>query len=117
MRPKLLAAASFTAVGLLLLLGLWLLLHNQTVDVSASDTDQTTPAGQVGCVIAPYDAGLFGNDDPPGGEHSRAFADEVAADCYAVNMTRFKAGVASFGLGLVLLVAATVVRTRPRTAS
>ena len=63
MRPKLIAAGSITAAGLLLLLGLWLLLHNQTVDVSASDTDQATPAGQVGCVIAPYDAGLFGNDD------------------------------------------------------
>jgi hypothetical protein len=115
MRPKLIAAGSITAAGLLLLLGLWLLLHNQTVDVSASDTDQATPAGQVGCVIAPYDAGLFGNDDPPGGEHPRDFADEVAAECYAVSMTRFKAGVASIGLGLVLLVGATVVGTRPRT--
>lgn len=115
MRTRLVASC-FTAAGLLLLLGLWLFLHNQTVNVSAPDGDRSTPAGEVGCDIAPYDAGLFGNDDPPGGEHPRDFAEEVATECYAANMARFKAGVGSGVLALVLLVGTAAAGARHQLA-
>ena len=102
------------AAGLLLAVSGWLLMDNPTVDIAAADVGGHGPAGAVGCSIAPYDAGFYGNDDPPGGEHSTAYADEVAASCYAANLTRFRlAGAAGVG-ALVLAVAAVVSLARPR---
>lgn len=96
----------------LLVAAVYLALDNISVDVRASDLDQTEPAGEVGCVIAPWDAVLNDNDDRPGGEHSREYGDEVAAECFAASTTRFRAAV---GLGLLGLVALVLTqRGRPR---
>ncbi len=103
------------AVGAVLLtLSRWLFIDNQTVNVGASDYDDGHPAGLVGCTVAPYDAGFLGNDDPPGGEHSSDYSDEVAADCYSVNKQRFHSGVATAATGVVVLGVAIWSRVRRR---
>lgn len=68
------------------------------------------------CPIAPYDVGLNGSDNPPGGEHTAAYSEEVAADCYAANATRFRAATAATVAALVLLAFAIVSGWR-RTAA
>ncbi|HXH80720.1 hypothetical protein [Nocardioides sp.] len=97
-------------VGYLLLLGasfLW--FDNVGVDVSASDFGDSGPAGRVGCSIAPWDAGLNDNRDAPGGEHTGAYSNEVAAECYSASSTRFNAAVGSGVLGLLMLSVGAVV--------
>ena len=88
---------------LLVLVGVFLWFDNPTVDVSASDLGSRGPAGDVGCSIAPWDAGLNDNRDGPGGEHSDAYADEVAADCYSASTGRFHAALGSGVLALLVL--------------
>ena len=97
---------------LLLLLGLFLWFDNPTVNVSASDIGDSGPAGEVGCSIAPWDAGLNDNRDGPGGEHSGPYSEEVAAECYSANTTRFKAAVGSGALALLMLTTGVVVAVR-----
>jgi hypothetical protein len=103
------------AAVVLLTLSIWLFIDNQTVNVNASDYDDGHPAGLVVCTIAPYDAGFLGNDDPPGGEHSSAYSDEVAADCYSVNKQRFHSGVGTGVIGVVVLGVAVWSRARRRS--
>lgn len=93
---------------LLLLVGLVLWFNNPTVDVSASDVGGAGPGGEVGCSIAPWDAGLNGNRDGPGGEHSEAYFNEVAAECYAANTASFNAAVGSGVLALLMLCVGAV---------
>lgn len=99
----------------LLLVGVFLWFDNPTVDVGASDLGSRGPAGDVGCSIAPWDAGLNGNRDGPGGEHSDSYSDEVAAECYAASTTRFHAAL---GIGVlavfVLGVGAALAGSRVR---
>ena len=102
------ATAFSVAACLLLLVGLWLLLDNPAVDIGAADIGQDRPAGEVTCSIAPYDAGFNHNDEPPGGEHSRAFTDEAGPECYAANMLRFRTALGCGVLSLLLLVAGAV---------
>ena len=97
---------------LFLIVGLFLSFDNVTVNVSASDLGESGPAGEVGCSIGPWDAGLNDNRDGPGGEHSSPFSDEVAADCYAANETRFNAAVGSSFLALLMLSISVVVAIR-----
>lgn len=78
---------------------------NPTVDVQAVDADGTGPAGSKGCSIAPWDAALNGNDDPPGGEHTAAYSREMAQKCFEANTARFRTAV---GTGLLGAVAALV---------
>lgn len=98
--------------GLFLIVGLLLWFDNPTVDVTASDLGDSAPAGEVGCGIAPWDAGLNDNREGPGGEHSGPYFDEVAADCYAANRTRFAAAVSCGVLGLLMLGVSVVVSVR-----
>ena len=98
---------------MLLLVGLFLWFDNPTVNVSASDLGDSGPAGEVGCSIAPWDAGLNDNRDGPGGEHSEAYFNEVAAECYSANTTRFNAAVGSGVLALLMLSVCVVVVVRP----
>ncbi len=91
------------AAGLLLLLSVYLLLDNVEVDVSAVDMGESRPAGQVGCPIAPWDAGFNDNRSRPGGEHSQAYGDEVADECSEASTLRFRAGVVIGVLGLFVL--------------
>ena len=97
------ATVCLAGAGVLLIVGLLLWFDNPTVDVRASDLGDSGPAGEVGCSIAPWDAGLNDNREGPGGEHSHPFSDEVAADCYAANMTRFHGGVGTGVLAVLLL--------------
>jgi hypothetical protein len=97
------ATACVVGACLLLIGALLLWFDNSTVSVSAPDLGDRRSAGEVGCSIAPWDAGLNGNRDGPGGEHSHPFSDEVAADCYAANMTRFHAALATGVLALLML--------------
>jgi hypothetical protein len=99
---------------LLLVLGLVLWHDNPTVNVSASDFGDSGPAGEVACSIAPWDAGLNDNLSGPGGEHPGAYIDEVAAECYAANTTRFNAAVGSGVLSLLLLSAGLIAAGRSR---
>jgi hypothetical protein len=99
---------------LLLVLGLVLWHDNPTVNVSASDLGDSGPAGEVACSIAPWDAGLNDNRHGPGGEHSGAYFDEVAAECYAANTTRFNAAVGSGVLSLLLLSVGLIAAGRSR---
>jgi hypothetical protein len=99
---------------LLLLLALFLWFDNPTVNVSASDLDGSGPAGEVGCSIAPWDAGLNDNRDGPGGEHSGTYFDEVAADCYPANTTRFNAAVGSGVLALLMVSVGVIVAARSK---
>ena len=118
MRAQRIWAVSAIAGVLLLLAGPWLLVDNVSVDITASDYDDISatgemmPAGQTGCSIAPYDAGFYGNDQPPGGERRKAFSDEMAVDCYSANMQRFRVAIACLVLGAVLVVASFVLHVR-----
>ena len=108
------------AACLLLFVGLFLWFDNPTVNVSTSDLGDSGPAGEVGCSIAPWDAGLNDNRDGPGGEHAGTYSNEVAAECYSANTTRFNAAVGSGVLALLLLgvgiaVAARSMRSTPTT--
>lgn len=116
MRSSKTSAACLLGACVLLIAGLFLWFDNATVNVSAPDLDDSGPAGEVGCSIAPWDAGLNDNRDGPGGEHSIAHSEEVATDCYSANTTRFKAGLGTGALAFVLLsvgVASTVRSTPP----
>ena len=113
MQTRRVSLLSRLGAWLLSLAGLFLLFGNLTVNVSASDLDGDGPAGEVGCSIAPYDAGFNGNDEGPGGERSKDYFDEVAADCYAANSARFNAAIGAGALALLLLGAAVV--TAPRS--
>lgn len=111
------ATALLTVALVLLAVALWLMLDNPTVDVAAADLDDAgQAAGRVGCSIAPWDAGLNGNDDPPGGEHAPAFSEEVATDCHAANLDRFRAAIAAAVLGLGSAVAAGLLGARREPA-
>lgn len=112
-----LALACLAVACLLLLGGVLLVLDNPAVTVSASDVEDSGPAGEVVCSIAPWDAGLNDNRDGPGGEHSPTYSREVADQCYAANMTRFDAAVASGVLALITLGAAVAVAVRSRRSS
>ncbi len=98
----------------LLLAGVFLWYDNPTVNVSASDSDfgESGPAGEVGCSIAPYDAGLNDNRDGPGGMHSDAYFNEMAAECYSANTTRYRAAIGSGVLALFMLVVGVVAAAR-----
>lgn len=102
----------FLGACLLLLVGVFLWFDNTTVSVSASDIGDSGPAGEVGCSIAPWDAGLNGNREGPGGEHSAAYFNEVAAECYSANTMRFNAAVGSGVLALLMLSVGVVVVVR-----
>ena len=117
MSPRRVALSCFLGAVLLLLVGLFLAFDNTSVDVSASDVNGGGPVGEVGCTIAPWDAALNDNDEGPGGEHSRAFFDEVGAECYAASTARFRAAVGSGVLALVLLAASGVVAGRSTRSS
>lgn len=97
--------------ALLLTVGLSLWFDNPTVNVSASDLGESGPAGEVGCSIAPWDAGLNDNRDGPGGEHSGPFSEEVATECYSANRTRFNAAVSSGVLAVLMLSISVVAAT------
>lgn len=112
MQSRRTATVCLAGACLLLIVGLLLWFDNPTVNVSASDLGDSGPAGEVGCSIAPWDAGLNDNRDGPGGEHSGPYSDEVAADCYAANKTKFKAAVGSGVLGLLVLSISVVVAVR-----
>jgi hypothetical protein len=103
MRPPRTVAACLLAGLLFLAISLFLWLDNATVDVSSTDLGPHGPAGEVGCVFAPWDAGINGNHDGPGGEHSSAYYDEVRSECADANTTRFDAGIATGVLALILL--------------
>ena len=116
MQSRRVSTTCLLGAALMLLVGLFLWFGNPTVHVSASDLGDRGPAGTVGCSIAPWDAGLNDNRDGPGGEHSGAYVDEVAAECYSANTTRFHAAVGSGVLALLLLglgVAVAVRSMRP----
>lgn len=123
MRRRVTLTVLFLGAFLSLATGLVLWHDNPTVDVAASD-EGIEPAGEVPCPIAPWDAALNDNDDGPGGEHTEAFYEEVADECYAENIRRFDvavvAGVLSFGLslvgGVVLLTGAVAGLRRSRGA-
>lgn len=106
------ASALFLAgvVAWVVACALW--FDNPTVSVNASDIDDSGSSGDVECSIAPWDAGLNGNDNGPGGEHLPAFHDEVATECYAANIERFRASAVSGALGLLLLVGAAAAGVR-----
>ncbi len=87
---------------------------NTRVDVRASDFDDQGPAGDVGCVVAPWDAVLNSNSEGPGGEHTRPYFKEVASDCYAANRTQFTTAAASVGIGFLLLVVGGVLTVRSK---
>lgn len=106
------ATVCLVGACLLLIVGLFVWFDNPTVDVSATDLGAGGPAGEVGCSIAPWDAILNHNRDGPGGEHSHPYSDEVAADCYAANMTRFDAAVGSAVLALLILSISALVAIR-----
>ena len=106
------AAALLVGACLVLLVGLYLWVDNPSVDVSAADLGASAPAGEVTCSIAPWDAGLNDNRDGPGGEHADAYVDEVAAECYSANSTRFNAAVGSGVLALLMLGAAVITRAK-----
>lgn len=112
MQSRRISMACFLAACLLLLVGVFLWFDNTTVSVNASDVGDSGPAGEVGCSIAPWDAGLNGNRNGPGGEHSAAYFDEVASECYSANTTRFNAAVGSGVLALLILSAGVVVVVR-----
>ena len=97
---------------MLVLVGLFLWFDNPTVNVSAADLGESGPSGEVDCSIAPWDAGLNDNRDGPGGEHSRTYVDEVAAECYSANTTRFNAAVGSGVLALLVLGVGVTVAVR-----
>lgn len=110
------AAACLWGSCLLLLVASFLWFDNPTVDVSASDFGDKGPAGEVGCSIAPWDAGLNDNRAGPGGEHTDSYHDEVGAECYSANTTRFHAAVGSGAVAVLLLgvgIAVTVRSRRP----
>lgn len=120
MQSRRISTACLLGACLLLVVGLFLWFDNPTVNVTAADLGDRGPAGEVGCSIAPWDAGLNDNRDGPGGEHSDAYVDEVAAECYSENTTRFNAAVGSGVLALLLLGVGVVVgvrsmRSRPTT--
>ncbi len=112
MPPRRYAIVCLVGACLLLIVGLFLLFDNPTVNVSAADLGDDGPAGEVGCSIAPWDAALNDNRDGPGGEHSHPYSDEVAADCYAASTARFKAAVGSDVLALLMLSISTLVAFR-----
>ena len=111
MHPRRISTVCLVAACSLVLLGLFLLLANPTVDISASDGG-SGPAGNVECGIAPWDAGLNDNRDGPGGEHDRTYFDKVAAKCYSANTRRFNAAVGSGVLALLMLSVGAVVLIR-----
>lgn len=114
------ALACLLGTCVLLVAGLFLAFNNTTVTVSAADTGVGGGgAREVGCSIAPWDAGVNDNRDRPGGEHSAAYSDEVAAKCYRANSTRYDAAVGSGVLALLLLSVpvATSVRNTRRSRS
>ncbi len=114
MQSRRISRACLLGACLLLLVGLFLWFDNPTVNVSASDLSDGGPAGEVGCSIAPWDAGLNDNRDGPGGEHPRTYFDEVAAECYSANTTRFSAAVGSGVLALLMLSVGVMVAVRSR---
>ena len=85
---------------------------NTRVDVSASDFGDQGPAGNVGCVVAPWDAVLNSNSEGPGGEHTQPYSEEVASDCYDANTTRFTTAVASVVIAFLLLAVGRVLTVR-----
>ncbi|KRA32347.1 MULTISPECIES: hypothetical protein [unclassified Nocardioides] len=104
------------AVSFLVAVVLW--FDNPTVSISASDIDDGGSSGEASCSIAPWDAGLNDNSDGPGGEHTQAFHDEVAAACYAANTRRFNASIGCGALALLLLGGGAVLAvTQLRTPS
>jgi hypothetical protein len=94
----------------------WLLVVNQTVSVVYTDGGQEA-ARDVECSIAPYDAGFNGNNDPPGGEQSVAYAEAVASECYSANIDRFHIARVVGVLGLVALGVAIAVHRRAHIRS
>lgn len=97
---------------LLLPNGFFLWFDNPTVNIGASDIGESRPAGKVDCSIAGWDAGLNHNRDGPGGEHSGTYFNEVAAECYSANKTRFDAGFAIGILALLTLAAGVMIAAR-----
>ncbi|WP_182380022.1 hypothetical protein [Nocardioides sp. WS12] len=116
MRSRRPAKACLLLACLLLLLAVTLWFDNPAVDVSASDFTGES-GGEVGCSIAPWDAGLNGNDEGPGGEHPHDYFVEVGAACYAANMTRFRVAVGAGALALAALAAGVFLALRPRSAA
>ncbi len=108
MRHRVTLTVLFLGAFLSLATGLVLWHDNPAVDVAASD-EGIEPAGEVPCPIAPWDAALNDNDDGPGGEHTEAFYEEVADECYAENIRRFDVAVVAGVLSLVLSLAGGVV--------
>ena len=120
MQSRRISMACLLAACFLLLGALFLWFDNPTVNVSASDIGESGPAGEVGCSLAPWDAGLNDNRDGPGGEHSGTYFDAVAAECYSANTTRFNAAVGSGVLAILVMSVGVIVAirsTRPMPAT
>lgn len=100
--------------ALLFIAGVFLWFNNLSVDVAATDFGLSGPAGSVGCPIAPWDAGMNGNSNGPGGEHLRPFYDEVATECYSKNIARYNAAITSEVLALLVFSAGVVAVIRSR---
>jgi hypothetical protein len=116
MQRRRFSVVCLVGAGVLLLVGLLLGFNNPTVNVSASDVGDRGPAGEVGCSIAPWDAGLNDNRDGPGGEHSRAYSNEVATECHSASTTRFNAALGSGALAVLMLSIGVVGAVRSRSA-
>lgn len=112
-------AACLLAASIVLVASMFAWFDNPDVNVGARDLDTSGPAGQVGCSIAAWDAGLNHNRNSPGGEHSAAYSEEVATECFAADMTRFRAAIGGGVLAIALVIAGAVVavrRPRQRTS-
>lgn len=114
MTSRRVAALCLAAACASLAFALFMAFDNTAVDVRASDLGDEGPAGDVGCVVAPWDAVLNSNSEGPGGEHSQPYFKEVASDCYAANKTRFTTAVASGVVAFLLLAVGGVLTVRPR---
>lgn len=112
MTSRRVAALCLAAACVLLAFALFMAFDNTAVDVGASDLGDKGPAGDVGCVVAPWDAVLNSNSEGPGGEHSQPYFEEVASDCYAANKTRFTTAIASGVIAFLLLAVGGVLTVR-----
>lgn len=114
MNPRRTSFACAVVAALLLVAGVLLWFSNPAVDVAATDYGFNGPAGEIGCSIAPWDAGRNGNRDTPGGEHLAPYSAEVATECYSANIRRYNAAIGSGVLAFLVLVGGVAVAVWPR---
>ncbi|MBF4160832.1 hypothetical protein [Nocardioides acrostichi] len=102
--------ATFVLLGAaVLVLGLWLAVHNPTVEVAARDFGGVH-AGQC---LAPYDTVFNGQSSFPGGEHREAYTAALRSACAIDAHVRvgLAGGCAVIG---VLLLTGSLVRRRAK---